>query len=179
MRLLLSATDVDGLVHTVGIFSGTNSAARDISLPRFERNDLKSNLYVYRRETISPYEYNVQDGIYHLYVLNSSNAIPTEFTNYNYEQNVVDLYPQLDRDNVNDNPPSASSFAKRSPLGDVVTNDLKNSITRESLDIAVKKFGIGPIVDSYSAPSAGVATITTTLADAPFQLSSAFKSLTL
>ena len=59
-----SATDVDGLVHTVGIFSGTNSAARDISLPRFERNDLKSNLYVYRRETISPYEYNVQDGIY-------------------------------------------------------------------------------------------------------------------
>ena len=158
-----SATDVDGLVHTVGIFSGTNSAARDISLPRFERNDLKSNLYVYRRETISPYEYNVQDGIYHLYILNSENAVPNEFTDYRYGQKIENIYPQLDRDNFNDNPPAAKSFAKRSPLGDVVTNDLKNSITRESLDIAVKKFGIGPIVDSYSAPSAGVATITTTL----------------
>ena len=69
LRLSLSATDVDGLVHTVGIFSGTNSAARDISLPRIERNDLNSNLYIYRREIISPYEYNVSDGIYHLYVL--------------------------------------------------------------------------------------------------------------
>ena len=156
-------TDVDGLVHTVGIFSGSNSLLRDISLPRVERNDLNSNLYVYRRETISPYEYNVQDGIYHLYVLNSSNAIPTEFTNYNYEQNVVDLYPQLDRDNVNDNPPSASSFARRSPIGDVVTSDLKKSITRESVDIAVKKFGTAPVITNVSATSAGVTTVTTSL----------------
>ena len=155
------ATDVEGLVHTVGIFSGTNSDARDISLPRIERNDLNSNLYIYRREIISPYEYNVSDGIYHLYVLNSNNAIPTEFTEYKYEQNVVDLYPQLDRDNILENPPASSSFAKRSPLGDVVTNDLKKSITRESIDIASKKFATAQTITSVSATSAGVTTVTT------------------
>ena len=49
-----------------------------------------------------------------------------------YSQNVTDLYPQLDRDNTNDNPDAAVSFSKRSPLGDVVTNDLKRSLTREN-----------------------------------------------
>ena len=48
-----------------------------------------------------------------------------------YGQNITDLYPQLDRDNAEDNPPAAVSFAKRTPLGEVVTNDLKRSITRE------------------------------------------------
>ena len=50
--------------------------------------------------------------------------MPTEFTGNKYSQKVVDLYPQLDKDNFNDNPPAAVSFAKRAPLGEVVTNDL-------------------------------------------------------
>ena len=61
----------------------------------------------------------------------------------NYSQNVVDLYPQLDRDNTNDNPPAAISFAKRSPIGDVATNSLKNSLTRETNDKLLKDFGVG------------------------------------
>ena len=156
-----STTDVDDVTHNVGIFSGVS--ARDTTIPRFERNDLKSNLYIYRSETITPYEFDVQDGVYHLYVLAADNNIPTEFTNYNYSQNIVDLYPQLDRDNHDDNPQAAKSFAKRSPLGDVVTNDLKKSVTRESLDKSVKKFLGTPIVSSITPISAGIATITTTL----------------
>ena len=53
-----------------------------------------------------------QDGIYHLFVLNASNTIPEEFTDFDYSQNVVDLYPQLDRDNLNDNPSSISIFCE-------------------------------------------------------------------
>ena len=157
-----STVDYDGLTHNVGIFSGSTS--RDTSLPRFERNDLQSNLYVYRSEVISPYQYNVQDGIYHLYVLNSSNAVSSEFTSTKYSQNIVDLYPQLDRDNHEENPRAAKTFAKRSPLGDVATNNLKNSITRETVDIAVKKFGLAPTVSSVTPISSGIATVTTTLA---------------
>jgi len=157
-----STTDVNDLTHNVGIFSGPST--RDSTLPRFERNDLQSNLYIYRSEVISPYEFNVQDGIYHVYVLNSQNAVPEEFTTTKYSQNIVDLYPQLDRDNHEENPKSATTFAKRSPLGDVVTNDLKKSITRETADIAVKKFGFGPTVSQTSPTSSGIATITTTLA---------------
>ena len=156
-----STTDVNDLTHNVGIFSGPST--RDASLPRFERNDLQSNLYIYRSEVISPYEFNVQDGIYHVYVLNSQNAVPEEFTTTKYSQNIVDLYPQLDRDNPEENPKSATTFAKRSPLGDVATNDLKKSITRETADIAVKKFGFGPTVSQITPISSGIATITTTL----------------
>ena len=55
--------------------------------------------YIYRNEIITPYIKDVQDGIYHLFVLHADNPIPTEFTGLKYGQNVVDLYPQLDRDN--------------------------------------------------------------------------------
>ena len=79
----------------------------------------------------------------HLFVLNAGNSVPEEFTDFNYSQNVVDLYPQLDRDNLNDNPPASVSFAKRSPLGDVATNSLKNSLTRETSDKLFKDFGVG------------------------------------
>ena len=154
-------TDVDGITHNVGIFSGTATDTRTVNIPRFERNDLQSNLQVYRTDVIAPYEEGVQDGIYHLYVINSSNQM-TEHFDYEYDQNVVDLYPQLDRDNYNDNPPAAKTFAKRSPIGEVVTNDLKKSTTRETIDKLIKKFG-APVVSSVTAPSVGVASITTEL----------------
>jgi len=132
------------LLTTPGSDSFTNNTtSRTILSPRFERNNLQSNLYIYRKEVISSYISGVRDGIYHFYVLSSDKAVPTEFTNIKYSQNVVDLYPQLDRDNINDNPASAKSFAKRSPLGEVVTNDLKKSITRESTDTLLTKLGVG------------------------------------
>ena len=138
-----STTDVDGVSHDVGDFTAGQVNNRGINLPRFERNDILSNFYIYRNETIKPYIEGQQDGIYHLFVLNASNSISEEFTNFDYSQNVVDLYPQLDRDNLNDNPPASVSFAKRSPLGDVATNSLKNSLTRETSDKFLKNFGVG------------------------------------
>ena len=127
-----------------------NTANRTTSLPRFQRVDLQSNLYVYRNEIISPYIENTQDGIYHIYALTADKAVPTEFTNLKYSQNVVDLYPQLDRDNVNDTPTSAKSFAKRSFIGEVVTNDLKKSITKEATDTLLTTLGVGLDVFSVS-----------------------------
>jgi len=162
-RFQYSTTDVNGITHSVGTFTNDVST-RSTALPRFERNDLKSNYYVYRSEVITPYIYNTQDGIYHLYVLKADNAIPTEFTGLKYSQNVVDLYPQLDKDNVDDNPRSAKTFAKRSPLGDISTNDLKKSITREATDKFVRDFGIGlkisGVSTSFTSATAGIATIT-------------------
>ena len=153
-----STTDVGGLVHTPAGFTNDTSS-RTVSLPRFERNDLKSNYYIYRSDIITPHVYNVQDGVYHFYVLNADNAIATEFTTSKFSQNVTDLYPQLDRDNYNDNPAASKSYAKRSPIGDVVTDDLKKSITRETADKVLQDFFIGlPI--SNVATNAGISTIT-------------------
>ena len=131
---------------------------RTTLLPRFERNDLQSNLYVYRNEIISDYIKDVQDGVYHIYALTADKAVPTEFTNLKYSQNVVDLYPQLDRDNINDNPTSAKSFAKRSFIGEVVTNDLKKSITKEATDTLLTSLGVGLDVDNVSGTSSEIIT---------------------
>jgi len=155
-----STTDINAITHNVGIFSGIT--ARNTSLPRFERNDLKSNLYIYRAETLSSYIYNVQDGVYHAYILNAKNPVPHTFTNYKYSQSIVDLYPQKDPDNINDNPTAAKTFAKRAPLGEVTTSDLKRSVSRETVDELVKKIGLTPIVSTITATSGGISTITTT-----------------
>jgi len=145
-------------ISTLGSFTN-NTANRTTSLPRFERNNLQSNLYVYRNEVISEYIEDIQDGVYHIYALTADKAVPTEFTNLKYSQNVVDLYPQLDRDNINDTPTSAKSFAKRSPIGEVVTNDLKKSITKEATDTLLTKLGVGLGVSTV-LNSSGSATIT-------------------
>ena len=153
-----SRTDNNNIYHNVGIFSGTTT--RDIYLPRFERNDLQSNFYIYRVETISPYIFNAQDGIYHAYVLKSDVSVPDHFNDYKYNQNVVDLYPQQDRDNIDDNPSSSYSFAKASPLGEVITNDLKKSVSRECMDTLIQDFGKGFRITNISATSSGICTLT-------------------
>ena len=133
-----------------GLVSTNNNTVRSTALPRYSRNDIQSNLYIYRNEQISEYIEDSQDGVYHLYVFDAKNAPPEVFTSQKYSQNVVNLYPQLDRDNVDANPKPAQSFAKRSPIGDVVTNDLKYSLTRESIDDLSKVLGIGNSVASVS-----------------------------
>ena len=161
--MVASVVDDMTFTYTTTTAPGTtftnNTSVRTTSLPRFERNDLQSNLYVYRNEVISEYIGGVQDGIYHIYALTADKAVPAEFTNLKYSQNIVDLYPQLDRDNINDNPTSAKSFAKRSFIGEVITNDLKKSITKESTDTLLTSFGVG--LDISSVSDAGTsATIT-------------------
>ena len=142
-------TDILGNVHNVGTY-GNDTHTRTLSLPRFERNNNQENLFIYRTETILPYVEGAQDGVYHMYVLNGSNTIEEEFAAGQYNQNVVNLYPELDRDNVNDNPQEASSYAKRFPIGDVVTNDLKKSITRETANKVINSFGVANTVSTVT-----------------------------
>jgi hypothetical protein len=145
----VSNTDVFGKVHNTGTFTNDINV-RDNSLPRFTRNDVQKNYYVYRTETITPYIYNIQDGVYYLYVLNSGNEVPIEFNDFKYSQKVTDLYPQLDRDNENDNPEASKTFTKRFPIGDVITNDLKRSLTRETVDQLFDTFSHGNKISSVS-----------------------------
>ena len=139
--------------------NSNNSTVRNIDLPRYKRNDLKSNFYIYRNETIEEYIEDQQDGVYHIYALRSDIGIDLEFTDLKYSQNVTDLYPQLDRDNVNDSPKEASSYALRSPIGDVHTSDLKGSVTRDTTNNLITKFTKNLIVSS-STSNAGLSTIT-------------------
>ena len=166
-----SNTDTLGAVHTVGTFTNTTHT-RSTLLPRFDRNDNKDNLFIYRSEVITPYIQGVQDGIYHLFVLNGDNAMTdasNQFDTDTFNQNIVNLYPEYDRDNVDDNPQEATSFAKRFPIGDVVTNDLKKSITRETTNKFLESF------DATNTVSA--VTDNTTTADLTFTEQHGLQSL--
>ncbi len=160
MQFRYSTTDIAGLVHTPGFFQNDTNIRTTDELPRIEKNDIKSNLYIYRNDVISDYIKDERDGIYHLYILNANNAPVNTFTNYKFTQTPVDLYPQLDRDNIDSNPKSAKTYAKRAPVGDVVTNDLKKSITRETIDVFCKNFGRGLEIQSVSATQQPTATLT-------------------
>jgi len=140
--------------------SKASGIATSSNLPRFERNNLQSNIYAYRNERISDYKENVQDGIFHIYPLNSGNPMSEEFTDTKYGQNVTDLYPQLDRDNPNDSPNATKTFANRFPLGQVTTNDLKKSVTRETIDTLFTDLGIGVSITNVTPLSAGISTLT-------------------
>jgi hypothetical protein len=163
-----STTDVFGVNHSpvtspIQAFQN-DSNTRNISLPRFERKDLQTNLYVYRNEILSDYVEDTQDGVYHIYAVKANNTIDTssgEFSTENFSQNVVNLYPENDRDNPNDNPNASRSFAKRAPIGDVITNDLKKSITREAIDDFITKFDHGKNISSIARDNiAGITTFT-------------------
>ena len=45
------STDTAGVTHTIGTFTN-NISTRNTLLPRFERNDIKSNFYIYRNDTM-------------------------------------------------------------------------------------------------------------------------------
>ncbi len=144
--------------NSPGTFSIPTS--RDEFLPRFERNDNKNNFYIYRSEVINDYIENQQDGVYHIYALKSDYAVPQEFTDLSFSQNVTDLYPQLDRDNINDTPISTKSKALSSPIGEVYTSDLKGSVTRECTDDLLNTLNKNLFIASSTNTSAGVSTIT-------------------
>jgi hypothetical protein len=164
----IASVSADNMSFTYANTSGNpgtfnnNTSTRDINLPRYQRNDLKSNFYVYRNEVVNEYIDGQQDGVYHIYALKADNAVSAEFTDLKYGQNVTDLYPQTDRDNVNDNPGSTKTKALSFPIGDVYTSDLKGSITRESADSFMTHLAGGLIVDSVLPLSAGIQTVTFT-----------------
>ena len=136
-----SVTDVNGFTRDLTGQTFQNDVNdRNILLPRFQKKDNQKNIFVYRVEEITPFSEGVRDGIYHLFCINGSNKVTETFTDKEYNQPIEDLYPQLDVDNINDNPVSSVTFANRAPLGSVSIDDVQTSITRETLDKFITSF---------------------------------------
>mgnify|MGYP003108978188 CR=1 FL=1 len=124
-----------------------NTSARTTSLPTFQRVRADSSFYVYDVEQIKEYKQGEQDGIYYLTVIDSSNKPSVAPFNgsddFTFSQPVLNLYPQLDRDNPVSESPVAKSYALPDQLGKVVIDDPKSSITKTSLDRFNHSFQIG------------------------------------
>ena len=131
---------------------------RTTDLPRFNRNRFNDTYYVYRSQEIQKYVPGEQDGVYHLVILNASNK-PTvsPFSGQNFSQPVQNLYPQTNRDNPASDPQESVSYAVASPVGQVVIDDPKHSITKETINKTLDDINVGFGVTNIISNIAGTA----------------------
>ena len=119
-------------------------------IPLVSREQYSGNYFIYRVNTIKnhiPGTDDGQDGIYNLTVL-ASNVSPSATVGYEisqkaFNQDIRNLYPQIDRDNFTADPIEAVSYADIKTLGKVVTGDKKRSITKEAINNFVRNTRIG------------------------------------
>jgi hypothetical protein len=121
-----------------------NVNARDTNLPYFKRKRYNNTYYIYRNQEAQRYVPGKQDGVYYLTLINASNA-PTvaPFTEEKYSQPVKELYPQTSRDNPVSDPDETRSFASSGLIGEVVVNDVRNSITKETINKVLSDIDVG------------------------------------
>ena len=141
-----------------GTFTNDTSN-RTTSLPTFKRKNYKNTYYVYRSQEVQKYIAGEQDGVYHLLVLNSSNApSAAPFLADRFSQPVKNLYPQTNRDTPASDPKASTSYSLATPVGEVVVDNPEYSITKETIDKNLNDIHIGfGITDIQSVTSAGTA----------------------
>lgn len=133
-----------------GSFTGTSSL-RVTSIPRFKKTFTKDSFIVYRSEEVQEYIQGQQDGIYNLILLNSSNSPEVSpYTSQKFLQPIKNLYPQVDRDNLNSDPEPSISYAVSDTLGKVVLNNPENSETKETLHKFLYNFGSANKINSIT-----------------------------
>ena len=111
-----------------------DTTLRTTALPYFRRKKFNNTYVVYRSEEVQKYINGEQDGVYYLTLTNASNSPSiTPFTAEKFSQPIKELFPQINRDNPKADPEKAQSFASSSLIGEVVINDVRNSLTKETI----------------------------------------------
>ena len=132
-----------GISSDPGTF-GNDTTSRTTALPHYRRKNYKDTYYVYSIDEYQRYIEDEQDGVYHISILNSSNSpVNSPFTSEKFSQPIRELYPQINRDNPNSDPDETKSFAVASPIGNVIVNDVQNSITKETVSKVLVDTGVG------------------------------------
>ena len=136
------------------------------ALPTIEKEKSRDSIFIYRSTEVKPLIPGAggQDGIYNITVLSGSIS-PTKTIGFgisdrNFNQDVKNLFPQIDRDNYNSDPAPSVSYAELSPLGIVRTSDKKNSITKEALNYFFENNRVGYAITGAIVSGAGNTTVT-------------------
>jgi len=156
---------ISGVSTNPGTFtSAVNSRAttqQRSALPTVSRKSYKNTFFIYRVNTIKKHIPGAegQDGIYHIIALNS-NVAPSSSIGFNlsekkFNQDVRNLYPQVDRDNYVSDPTNSVSYSDLSVVGRVITDDKRNSVTRESLNEFLKNTRVGLAITGVTITGTG------------------------
>jgi hypothetical protein len=136
------------------------------ALPLVSRQSYKNNFYIYRVDTIREHVPGTegQDGIYHLIVLSSSigisNNVGYGLSSKYFNQDIRNLYPQVDRDNPTSNPNATISYADLKVVGNVITDDKKKSLTLEVINEFNKNNRVGFGITNITISGVGNTTLT-------------------
>ena len=131
------------LTTNPGTFT-SDTTNRSTSLPHFRRKRFNNTYFIYRSEEAQKYIAGEQDGVYYLTLVNASNAPSVApFTNEKFSQPVKELFPQINRDNPEADPEETKCFASSSLIGEVAVNDVRNSLTKETINKTLKDSDIG------------------------------------
>ena len=124
-----------GMSTDPGTFTVIDTITRTTDLPHFKRKNYKNTYYIQDTEEIQEYVQGTQDGVYYLTILNSS-VSPTvsPFTEEKFTQPIKYLYPQVNRDNPVSDPEPARSHALSRTIGETAISDVRNSLTKETLN---------------------------------------------
>ncbi len=143
------------LIPNPGVFSNATTN-RNSSLPYVKRKNTKNIFQIYRSEEVQKYIQNKQDGLYELTVIHNS-VSPTiaPFENLSFSQPIKNLYPQLDRDNPDADPKPTQCFADTNVIGNVLVNDPRNSVTKETFNKFNSNFSVGLAVTAIISNQAG------------------------
>ena len=138
-----------------------NTSTRSTALPTYQRVNTKNNFYIYDIEEIREYVSGKQDGVYYLTAVDASSTPQvTPFNDsaeFSFSQPLKDLYPQYDRDNPNSNPSATQTYALPDKTGEVVVDEVKNSITKQGVDRAFADLGVGIAITDIRSDQVGVA----------------------
>ena len=135
-------------------------------LPLVSREKYKNNYFIYRVSTIKSHipGSTGRDGVYSLVVLSASSKLLDTYgyglSNKTFNQDVRNLYPQIDRDNFEIDPIATLTQADTNIVGKVITNDKRKSVTRESLDLFIQNTRIGFGITNVTLSGTGNTTVT-------------------
>ena len=151
------------LTTNPGTFTNDTSA-RTTALPYFKRKRYETTYYVYRFSEGQKYISGEQDGIYYFTLVNSTNK-PTvpPFSEEKYSQPVKELFPQINRDNPTSDPAPTKCFAQPALIGEVVVNDVRSSITKETVNKLIRDTDVGVGIVNITSATGTAHTITTSI----------------
>ena len=151
------------LTTNPGTFTNDTSA-RTTALPHFKRKKYETTYYVYRFSEGQEYISGEQDGIYYFTLVNSTNKpTVTPFREEKYSQPVKELFPQINRDNPTSDPAPTKCFAQSSLIGEVVVDDVRSSITKETVNKLIRDTDVGVGIVDITSATGTAHTITTSI----------------
>ena len=164
MRYVIPKTELNARPPIVGYVIARRTDASNVVEPYNTNSNTNQTApfnriyFIYRSDTILRHIPGEQDGIYYLTILladiaptgDQFNSSDNTFGFLKYSQDVSKIYPDLDKDNHDFDPPAAVTVADNLVHGLVYQDDDRSSITKEAITEFINDAGYIPALNALT-----------------------------